>query len=227
MWEPSERGPLPCGVFTTNVIFPDAIRSTADVPVRSDSLATMPSTSTPKRSRYSAVPRVATIDEVQLLEAAGHHDARRLVPVGQRQEDRAVGGQRGAGRRLRLHEGQPEALVDAHHLAGRAHLRAERGVDLGEAVERQHRLLHRDVPAGGGRSQQALLAQTGQRGAHHDARRHLGQRHAGGLGHERHRAAGARIGLQHVHLVLAHGVLHVEEAADVEGVGQWPWCRPR
>ena len=56
--------------------------------------------------------------------------------------------QHGAGRELGLGERQAEGRVDAHHLAGRAHLRAERGVDLGEAVERQHRLLDRDVAAG-------------------------------------------------------------------------------
>src|SRR5207237_75340 len=40
MCDPSERGPLPCGVLTTKLILPDAMSSTADVPVRSDSLAT-------------------------------------------------------------------------------------------------------------------------------------------------------------------------------------------
>ena len=37
----------------------------------------------------------------------------------------------------------PNDAVDAHHLAGRAHLGAEERVDVGEAVERQHRFLDR------------------------------------------------------------------------------------
>ena len=50
---------------------------------------------------------------------------------------------------LALRERAREVAVDAHHLAGRAHLRAEHGVDdvalLGaEPLERQHGLLHRD-----------------------------------------------------------------------------------
>ena len=55
-----------------------------------------------------------------------------------------VGRQHRAGGQLGLVERPPERAVDAHHLAGRAHLRAERRVDLGEPGERQHRLLDGD-----------------------------------------------------------------------------------
>ena len=44
-----------------------------------------------------------------------------------------------------LGEGGLEILVEPHHLAGGAHLRPERGIDAGEARERKHRLLHRDM----------------------------------------------------------------------------------
>ena len=80
----------------------------------------------------------------------------------------------------------------------RAHLGAEHGVDVGEPVERQHRFLHRDVAAVGRRAQQPFGAQLGERRADHHARRDLRQRHAGRLAHERHRAAGARVRLDHV-----------------------------
>ena len=77
--------------------------------------------------------------------AAAH--AGRLVPVGQRQEHRAALGQPVAGRQLALDEGQADGEVDAHDLARRAHLGPEHGVGLGEAAERQHRLLDGDVVA--------------------------------------------------------------------------------
>jgi hypothetical protein len=43
-------------------------------------------------------------------------------------------------------EGRAEALGDAHHLAGAAHLGAQDRVDAGELGEREHRHLDRDVP---------------------------------------------------------------------------------
>ena len=54
-----------------------------------------------------------------------------------------------ARRGLRLRERGREVGGHAHHLAGRAHLRAEQRVGAGEAVEREHRLLDRDVRARG------------------------------------------------------------------------------
>ncbi len=52
-----------------------------------------------------------------------------------------------AGAELRLGEGAAEIAVEAHHLAGRFHLRPEDDVDAGEAGEREHRLLDRDMIA--------------------------------------------------------------------------------
>ena len=138
----------------------------------------------------------------------------------------------GAGGQLGLVERPPERRVDAHHLAGRAHLRTERRVDLGEAGERQHRLLDRHRrrrvrAVQHRRPEQALGAQLGQRRAEHHPGRHLGQRHARRLGHERHRAAGPRVGLDDVHRRAPHRVLHVDQAAHVEALGDRAPCRPR
>ena len=131
-------------------------------------------------------------------------------------------GQPVAGGQLALGERQAEGAVDAHHLAGRAHLGPEHRVDLGEAVERQHRLLDRDVPAVDRRAQQALVAQLGERGADHHPGRDLGQRHAGGLGDERHRAAGPRVGLDHEHLVVpSTAYCTLMQAAHVERARRW------
>ena len=62
-------------------------------------------------------------------------------------ETNTVPGERqlAAAAELALGEGDGVVAVDAHHLAGRAHLRTEHGVDAGEAREREHRLLHRDM----------------------------------------------------------------------------------
>ncbi len=128
------------------------------------------------------------------------------------------------GRSLGLGEGGREVHVEAHHLAGRAHLRAEHGVDHlpvrgPEPAERQHGLLDRDrrvqahPPAVPGRGQHTAGAQLGDRRAGHHQGRGLGQRHPGGLGHERHGAGGPRVGLEHVEHVRDERVLHVDQAA--------------
>ncbi|HEY6415222.1 MAG TPA: cytochrome c oxidase assembly protein, partial [Acidimicrobiales bacterium] len=76
-----------------------------------------------------------------------HH--RRLVGVGDGEEDGPAARQPRARRGLRLREGGREVGGHAHHLAGRAHLRPEQGVGAGEAVEREDRLLDRDMVATG------------------------------------------------------------------------------
>ena len=67
--------------------------------------------------------------EAEVGEAAGGQQPSALVPVGQRQEHRAPVGQLVADGRLALGEGQAEVAVDAHDLAGGAHLRPEEGVE--------------------------------------------------------------------------------------------------
>ena len=102
----------------------------------------------------------------------------------------------------------------------------EHGVDVGEAVERAapppspRRGRRRPAGAAGPpRAARSSVAPTITR------RADLGQRHAGGLGHERHRAAGPGVGLDHEHLALLHRVLHVDQAPDVERVGDAPRVR--
>ena len=213
-------GPRPRGVLTTRSTLPSRIRATASTP--SPLGRTRPPGSAAgilfpahgrldlghhvcrpalrPASKYAAVPAVAGNREAQLDEPAGHRHARCLVPVGEREEDRASRRELVAGRGLALGEGQPEAAVDAHHLAGGAHLGPEQGVRVGEAGEREHRLLDADVAAGHRRAQEALGAELLEGGAGHHPGGHLGQRHAGGFGHERHGPAGPRVGLDHEHL---------------------------
>ena len=66
---------------------------------------------------------------------------------------------------------------------------------------------------------QAFGPELSQGCADHDAAGDLGQRHAGGFGDERYRAAGPRVGLDHEDLVALHGVLHIDQALDVERLG--------
>ncbi len=122
-----------------------------------------------------------------------------------------------AAAELAFGESDIEVAVDAHHLAGRFHLRAEHGVDLvAEAREREHRLLDADMVGAAGLEVLRLERKAGERFAGHDARGDLGRRHAGHLGDEGHRARGARIDFEHVNVAVLDGVLHVHQAADLE-----------
>jgi hypothetical protein len=87
----------------------------------------------------------------------------------------------------------------------------QHGVDAGEAREREHRFLNRPVLVGAGLEIDACQAL-----ARHDAGGDLGHRQPDHLGHERHRARGARINLQHIDVAVLDGVLHVHQAADIE-----------
>ena len=168
-----------------------------------------------------AVPRVATIRKPRSCSCAAMPTTAGLVGVGHGQEHRAGARQLRAGRGLGLRERGREVGRDAHHLAGGAHLRAEQRVGAGEAVERQHGLLDRDVaPYGssGRPMRRELLAE------HHPAGE-LGQRQAGGLGHERDRPRRARVGLDHVQVLAVDAVLDVDQADHAERereVLAWP-----
>ena len=74
-------------------------------------------------------------------------DARRGLVFVLDADERACrsSGSLNAGRQKRLAERARERRRDAHHLAGRAHLGPEDGVDAGELREREDDLLHRDV----------------------------------------------------------------------------------
>ena len=135
----------------------------------------------------------------------------RLVGIPDRDEHRARARQIGAAADLALGEGDLEGSVDAHHLAGRFHLRAQHGVDAGEAREREHRFLDRAVLNARRPSLKlARLSPAMMRAAI------LATGNADHLGDEGHRARGARIDLQHVDVAVLDGVLHVHQPADIE-----------
>src|SRR3546814_16803623 len=62
-----------------------------------------------------------------------------------RYERRALGGQHRAAADLRLGERRREIAVDAHDLAGRAHLRPKHRIDAGETGEGKNRFLYGDM----------------------------------------------------------------------------------
>ena len=150
---PSARGPRPRGVLTTRSTLPDEIRSTASTPMPLADLRDH--RRRPGRrcaSRCAAVPAVATIANPSSTKRRAATTPAALSRSASDRNTVPVARQPVARGDLALGERQAERAVDAHDLAGRAHLGAEHGVDVGEAVERQHRLLHRDVarrrPAG-------------------------------------------------------------------------------
>src|SRR5512144_2103936 len=150
--------------------------------------------------------------EAHLGEPLGDLQHRALVAVLHREEDLARGGERRAGRELRLHVGLPEVVVDAHDLAGRLHLRPQDRVHPRELDEREHRLLHRDV------RDLALLGEPlrGQRPTEHHVGGQLGQRDADGLGDEGYGAGGTRVDLEDEDLLVLDRELDVEEADHPE-----------
>src|SRR5690606_34006936 len=68
--------------------------------------------------------------EAEVVEAAHDRCHGRLVTVIDRDAYRAAGRYRPARGQRRLRERHPERLIEAHHLARRAHLRTEDDVDV-------------------------------------------------------------------------------------------------
>ena len=112
---------------------------------------------------------------------------------------------------LRLEVRKAEVVRKTENLARGAHLRPEDGIHLRELVERQHRLLHAEV-----RDDVLLVEPHRLHGvAEHEVRRDAGHLNAADLGHERNRAACARVRLDDVHLVVLDRELHVHEPHDL------------
>ena len=80
--------------------------------------------------------------EAKRGEVACDGDGAVLVAIGDREEDIAGAWQRVEGGDLRLCVGHAPIAVDAHHLAGRFHFRAEHDVDAGKAVPREDRFFY-------------------------------------------------------------------------------------
>ena len=155
-------------------------------------------------------------------ERAGDPNRRGLVAIVHREIHRALRRKTVRRRELTLGIGDTERSVDSHHLSGRAHLRAEHRIDLGETTERKHRLFHADVPAGFRRPQESFDSELGERCPDHHATRHHRQGHARGFGHERHGSRRTWVRFEHVDHAVANRELDVDKSAYVEGVSDRP-----
>ena len=115
---------------------------------------------------------------------------------------------RGAGvelaRAVRLEERLGEGAADAHRLADRLHLRAERPVGAGELLEGEARELDDDVVErrleARRRRPRQVVRDLVERVADGEPRRDLRDRVAGRLRRERGRARDARVHLDHAHV---------------------------
>ena len=165
----------------------------------------------------------------KLVRAAGGHQAEAhgrellaeahdlgLVVVADAQEHRALGRQLHSSGHLALGERHAEAHVDAHHLAGRPHLRPEYHVHARELGEREDALFYRGLP----RARRLGHAKLIHAQPSHDLGGELRPRHAGRLGDERHGSAGARIHLDDEHLAVLDGELDVHEPANAQPLSQ-------
>ena len=81
------------------------------------------------RAIAAAVPRVATMREAEVVQLRGDPDGGRLVGVGDGEEHgAAAAAARAPAAACALANAVGKSARDAHHLAGRAHLRAEQRV---------------------------------------------------------------------------------------------------
>ncbi len=196
----ARRGPLPRGGSRSRRRAPGAGRGVdheIDIPgldAVDDGRRALPSfiirsTGTPIRRIACAVPPVARIRKPMSCSEAASWVADGLsLSVTLMNTAPSAGSAPAAA--WRLAEGGRVVAGDAHHLAGRLHLRAEQRVGAREAHEGQHRLLDRDVRRNpGGPPARVEVAQAL---AEHQPAGHRRERHAHRLGHERNGARGAR-----------------------------------
>ena len=149
--------------------------------------------------------------EPERLEERGQHRHRGLVAVADREEDGAAAGSGRPAARSALREGGGQVGGDAHHLAGRAHLRAQRRIGAGEPLEREHRRLDRDVAAG----------RLGQVDRSPSAARQAASTRSRPVAFDTNGTVRDARGLaSSTYIVLAlHGELDVDQAADAERLG--------
>ena len=153
--------------------------------------------------------------KAQVAQDAGDRKDMALVAVAHADEHLPAArvGQLVVNRQLRLGVCLGIALGNAHDLARRLHLGPQDNVGTRETAPGHNGFLHAEP------IELTLVARQAQARdgiAGHDARRALGQRHAGGLGDKRHGTARARVGLDHVDGLALDGVLHVDETAHAQ-----------
>ena len=149
--------------------------------------------------------------EAVFIECPGHCHRFVLVPVADGQQHGTLQGQQRLGGFLGFEIRFAYGLRQAQHLAGRTHFRPQDRIHFREHVEGEHRFFYAVVwnllffQARYRRRAASQLAGNDIRGQWH----HTDAAH---LGYQRHGTGCPGIGLQHIHLAVFDGVLHVHEA---------------
>ena len=118
----------------------------------------------------------------------------------------------GTGGFLALVVSEGVVVGETEHFASRTHFGAENRVHLRELVKREHGFLGAVVV-----ELLVLELEVFELGTEHEACGEAGHLRVTNLGDQRHRAACARVGFEDEHLAVFDSVLHVHEAAHVEG----------
>ncbi len=157
--------------------------------------------------------------EAELLEFLADFDGlfRQVNLVGEANQHGTFVREEGTGGFLALVVSEGVVVGEAEHFAGGAHFGAENRVHLRELVEGEHGFLGAVVV-----ELLVLELEVFELRAEHQAGREAGHLGVANLGDQRHRAGGTRVGFEDEHLAVFDSVLHVHEAANVEGFGNLP-----
>ena len=154
--------------------------------------------------------------EAELLEFLADFDGlfRQVNLIGQANQHGTFVREEGTGGFLALVVSEGVVVGEAEDFAGGAHFGAEHRVHLRELVEGEHGFLGAVVV-----ELLVLELQVFELRAEHKAGSEAGHLGVANLGDQRHRAGGARVRFEDEHLAVFDSVLHVHEAANVEGFG--------
>ena len=188
---------MPVGVLMTRSTSPRSIQSTTCGEPSASLL--IRSTGMPMRAIARAVPARGDDPEAEVVQLGGDPHRGRLVGVGDGEEHGARPRQRDAGRGLRLGERGRE-------VARRRPSPRRSSASPGRAARRSPRKRSNGSTASltdtWRRPRIVGQAEVGEPLAEHHPAGHLGQRHAGRLGDEGHGPRRARVGLDHVDVVV-------------------------
>ena len=132
--------------------------------------------------------------------------------VGKADEHSAFGREQGTSGFLALVVSEGVVVGEAEDFTGGAHFGAENRVHLRELVEGEHSFLGAVVV-----ELLVLELQVFELFAEHQARSEAGHLRVTDLGDQRHGTGSTRVRFEDEHLAVFDGVLHVHEAAHVEG----------
>ena len=157
--------------------------------------------------------------EAELLEFLTDFDGlfRQVNLIGQANQHGTFIREEGTCGFLALVVSEGVVIGEAEDFAGGAHFGAEHRVHLRELVEGEHGFLGTVVV-----ELLVLELEVFELRAEHQAGCEAGHLGVTNLGDQRHRAGGTRVGFEDEHLAVFDSVLHVHEAANVEGFGNLP-----